>query len=306
MRDSDPAVRIQATVGAALLGDSGALGQLRSILHRPDLPPALRRDALLAEARAGQRAATLGLADYLARSDDVYERIEIIEALGELRDAAAAPALRGQLATLRTRLYAIEALGKVHARAALPDLVQALRRDTFISWRKAAARALGLIGDAAAVPALRDSVMRELESDVVGEGLAALVRLGGLPVPGARAVAARGWRCRGGVCTADLDVTCDRGAGHDLLLAADRDGPVAVRLLCGDRVAVASALGAAAAAVTLPGGLTGPLRVQSVGSRPTLRYVALRPTPTRPAVETEEKVEKSGAKKEEAEEEEEW
>lgn len=287
--DPDPAVRDQARVGVALLGGKRELGRLGELLARSDLPPALRRDALLARARAGDRAATLPLAEALARSEDVYERIEMIEALAKLGDPAAGPALRGQLATLRTRLYAIQALGEVKAAVALPDLVKAMHEDRFTSWRKAAARALGQIGDARARPDLQRVVVEEIEADVVAEALGALRGIErGTAVPGTTPIPVRAasWSCSEGSCALPLGQDCAQLAGRELLVVAGGpsppSGPIALR--CGGRaVARGSLVEVGAAVLAIPRGATGAPRLQTSSGPPTLRALLLRSTPRPPA-----------------------
>jgi HEAT repeat protein len=300
--DTDPGVRIQATVGSALLGEKKSVAALESILARPDLPPELRRDALLARARAGDRRATKPLCRYLASSEEIYERKEIIEALGRLGDPAAGPALRGQLATLRTKLLAIEALGLVRDRQVVPTLVQSLRRDRFISWRRAAARALGYIGDPQARPALQEAVLRDLEPDVVAEAMTSLARLRALPVPGMLALRSGPWTCADGTCRLDLGQVCtEDGHGRELLLllrvskkrrflsdlqhskgAKGSSEPAAQwRVLCGELEVGRVQPGARDAAVLpLKAGAPGPLRLESKGATlPPLVYAGLRTTP---------------------------
>jgi arylsulfatase A-like enzyme/HEAT repeat protein len=285
--DADPGVQIQATVGAALLGHVASLGRLQPILGRTDLPPELRRDALLALARAGNRQATRPLCSYLSASSEIYERLEIIEALGELGDAAAGPALMGQLKTLRTRLAAIDALGRVKERRAVPELVRGLREDRFVSWRRAAARALGRIGDPRGTGPLQEAVRRDLEAGVVEDALAALELLRGLPVPGIPQLPLAQWSCPpdGKRCTLALGERCTDKEPRDLLLLFSSPAPPAtspVAVLCGDtRVSATASSGQPASVVNLPAGLAGPLRLEGDrGAR--LRYAALRRLPRRP------------------------
>jgi arylsulfatase A-like enzyme len=288
--DSDPGVRDQALVGAALLGQRGGLEQLQSLLQRPDLPPAMRRDAYLAQARAGDRRATIPLARILDGTTDIYQDLEIIEALGNLGDAAAAPTLMHQLQTLRARLYSIEALGKVGARIAVPELIKSLREDSFISWRKAAAHALGLIGDRQATSALRVTVVQDLEADVVAEALAALRRLHGLPFPGVAVLKRGSWICAKGSCTMTLNRPCEEIEGQELLLLgppsdavrepAAVPGSLAVRC-AGKEGARVNWSTRGTEVIHLPGGLKGTLQLQSPEPPPTLELVALRPLPQR-------------------------
>ncbi|MCC6749704.1 MAG: sulfatase-like hydrolase/transferase [Deltaproteobacteria bacterium] len=232
-RDPDPGVAIQATIGAALLGHPESLRQVPRLLERADLPPALRRDALLAQALAGDRRLVPRLIDLLVRSEDIYERIELIEILGQLRDDRATPALRQQLKTLRTRRHAIHALGLCRAHAAVPELVHGLQSDRFISWRQHAALALGRIGDARAVQPLQHLVRTELEPAVVAYAVEALGRLHALPIPGLAAVAAGPARCAADGCRVPLRAAC--GSPQELLvLLSGKPGRVTVT--CGETV----------------------------------------------------------------------
>jgi HEAT repeat protein len=284
--DADPGVRVEATVGAALLGDRRSLPKLEELLRRRDLPRGLRRDALLAQAKTGDRRATADLSRTLMESQDIYERIELVEVLGALGDPAASAALRGQLETLRVRLYAIQALGQVRATSAVPDLIGALTGDRFTSWRKAAATALGQIGDARAAPVLRDAVRHEVEPDVAGEALLSLVRLRALRLPGVTPLRFGDWICGSSSCTLSLGVDCGAAQGKELMVVgAKPDGAAETKapaVYCGEQAAGGMVLGDGLASVVgIPQGLEGPLRLRA-GPRParTLRYAGLRPTPT--------------------------
>jgi HEAT repeat protein len=287
--DSDPGVRIQATIGAALLGDGKSLAKVRALLGRDDLPPALRRDALIALAKNGDRSVAVALSDVLDKASDIYERIELLEVLGRLGDRRAALAVRRQLKTLRTRRYAISALGNLAARSAVPELISILRTDRFISLRVNAAYALGQIGDRRAIRDLQQVARREMEANVVARALRSLQRLDGLPIPGLRALSAPRWRCVGDVCHVDLDAQC--GEAHELLLLLEpKPSPVAIQ--CGGkelgRVDVASAPKRDKDGVALepvPAGLfslakgRGRLSLQTTVVAPAIRYAGLRPIP---------------------------
>jgi len=288
--DTDPGVRMQATIGAAMLGHAPSLARLPRLLARPDLPPGMRRDALLALARAGDRRATRPLARVLEESGEIYERVEIVEALGNLGDPAAAPALFGQLKTLRTRLVAIEALGKVGARTAVSELLRGLANDRFVSWRRAAAQALGRIGDRRAVGTLQHAVRQDLEGEVVADALQALSRLGGLPVPGVPELRAPRGSCPSGAPTCEIDLggSCAMSAPRDLLVAFGGRGTGRVTLFCGSREVDAVDVGPRrTAAIHLSHSLPGALRLR-VPSGVTLSYAALRPMPRSPRAASEQ------------------
>ncbi len=289
--DADPGVAMPATVGAALLGHAASVNRLEALLRRPDLPPRLRRQALLAQARAGKREAARPLGDLLSsREINVYQRIQVINALGKLGDAAATPSLITQLAPLRTRLWAIKALGRVKARSAVTRLTRALQRDRFTSWRKAAARALGRIGDARAVPALQRAVSQELEIDVVAAALISLSALEGLSLPGANQLALPAWRCAGGTCSTSLDVDCSAMADRDLLLVleGEADGPEAtpgaaagtLKVRCGTRTIASHARAQGPALVVpIPRDSAGGLALKFEGKAPRVDLAAWRKRP---------------------------
>ena len=291
-KDGDPGVSLPACVGAALLGHEPSLKRAETLLLRPDLPPALRRDALLALARAKKSSAAMPLGQALSQPGiTVYQRIEIINALGALGDPATVPALQQQLASLRTRLWAIKALGLLRARAAVPELIRCLRKQRFISWRRAAARALGRIGDDRAKSPLRQTVLHELEPGVVTDSLAALATLQSLPLPALRTVAVPPWSCAGGTCSVELGASCADLAGRDLLLLAGQrkksEGqaeasaePPVITVSCGShRVATLTASQGPGYLVPVDRAAKGKLRLQVQGQAPELRYVATRRRP---------------------------
>ena len=251
-KEKDPGVAIPAAVGAALLGHKAGLDRMGSLLARSDLPPALRRQALLALAAAGRRSATLPLGRLLAGGQlSIEQRVELITALGRLGDPAAEPALTGQLAHVRTRRWAMQALGQVRAPGAVGALMRSLLKDRFISWRQAAARALGKIRDRRALAPLQHSMMHEVEPAVAAEAAAALSALNGLPAPGTRALTAGASRCEADQCVIPLELSCADVAAQELVLvlshgAAGASGtpavarrmeqrPMPVGVLCGEQ-----------------------------------------------------------------------
>ena len=220
----------------------------------------------------------------LRRARDVYRRQELIRKLGEAGDAAAAGALLAQLSDPRTRLEALEALGQVRARAAVPALIRSLSNDPYVTWRRAAAHALGRVGDTRALPALRRAVQQDLEPAVAARALEALGRLDALPPEGARTISTGTWRCAGEVCTMALDASCD----PTLELLALLDGPTAITVHCGGRPvasldadqirlrARAAALHVSAMVTPLTGGL---LSLTARRPPPRVRYLGLRRRP---------------------------
>ena len=302
----DPGVAIPACIGAATLGDPACLSKLPAHLDRADLPPALRLEALLAQARAGQRQATNELSQLLTSSADLYRRLQIISALGRLGDDVAAPALLAQLGELRTRLAAIKALGKIGAASAIPQLTRALTGDRFISWRRAAAVALGRIEDRRAVPVLQRAAARDLEPLVAADALAALGRIGAPPGPGARALRPGDWSCTGGECqlTVGPGDACAANAGKELMLAltpgllrrrdqlqefptikpaptrAEAAPRAAMTVRCGQRQVSSLDLSRAGAeVVSLPEDAAGEMSLHTAGEPPQLGLAAVRKVP---------------------------
>ena len=107
------------------------------------------------------KKAVPGLLEKL-QSDDRYMREEAARQFGELGEdaSAAVPALIEVLKRdpiNSVRYDAAAALGKIGpmARAAIPDLIRALEKDTGGGVQREAATALGLLGDGTALPALK-------------------------------------------------------------------------------------------------------------------------------------------------------
>ncbi len=293
LTDRDPEVKMRATIGVALLGDGKQLPALDRVLARADLPPAMRRDALIAKARLGDRTTGAELGRILDRTESIYQRVELIEVLGDLGADGVERSIRGQLKTLRTRRYAIKALGKLRARSAVPELIKSLRSDRFISWRAAAARALGQIGDRRAVADLQHVVRYELEGGVVSWSLDALGRIDALQIPGVRSLAPLAWRCEGDVCRMPLGrggrARCDQLPARELLVLLAEAKPTVVKVYCGDRrvgaleIQGTAAAGsgrdkpsvAAAVVVSLAGG-EGALRLQAGAPAPAVRFAGTR------------------------------
>ncbi|MCA9667309.1 MAG: HEAT repeat domain-containing protein, partial [Myxococcales bacterium] len=296
-KSRDEGLRIEAVVGGALLGDAELRKQLPKLIQRPDLPPALRRDALLALAGAGDKRVTAELCRVLDASKDIYDRIEIIEALGQLGDVRAAFALRRQLSTLRTRRFAIRALGHIGARSVVPELIAAMRTDRFISVREHAAEALGRIRDQRALADLRAVVRREVEPSVVARALESLGRLDALTVRGVSMLEGK-WQCSGDVCRMSLGEHCG-ASGELVLLVADSVRQLDAR--CGGRKlaeidrraassqAVPNKSAAGADRPLPPPALVaqlegkGLLVLTATAPAPEVRFVGLRPTPSAPS-----------------------
>jgi HEAT repeat protein len=97
--------------------------------------------------------------------------------LGKLRDARAIPALIAHLPDVLTRREVVQALGEIGDAAAEPALVERLRTDEYVPVRVAAARALAHMGGARAVLALKWSASNDKEPRVVEAAWAGLAEL---------------------------------------------------------------------------------------------------------------------------------
>lgn len=125
--------------------------RLVQLLQSPDSKERLAAAAVLRDTH--DRIAVPAL--IAALDDDDYRvRISAAVSLGALGSEAAAPALIRQLKRPRERPVAAEALGRLKSRAAVEPLIELLD-DRSWEVRHDARRALGEIGDPAAIPALR-------------------------------------------------------------------------------------------------------------------------------------------------------
>ncbi len=126
-------------------------------LEEPELQPALNR--LLRQTHGMLRykpRALLPLLDAL-NHEDASVRGKAAEALGNLKDGAAVPALLTRFredSQPLVRARAAEALGSLRAGEAVDSLLKALREDGAFFVRRQAAQALGNLQDPAALPAL--------------------------------------------------------------------------------------------------------------------------------------------------------
>lgn len=173
-----------AYIGAQILGRIGssrAIHCLRELAQRDN--PYVRREAVAALGQTGHRALVPVLAEFLAVDEDTAVRVAAAKALGNLRDTLAVPplvaALRDTAAGVRqqtlvslqhlwsprveaaarrglqdpdetVRFIAVQMLGTRRALGSRLALSNALS-DTSIWVRVKAARALGQLGDTAAV-----------------------------------------------------------------------------------------------------------------------------------------------------------
>ena len=142
---------------------AATLAEISQLVAAPDRQHAAQRLAEL-----------LGTPDATVRARSAW-------ALGRVGGPQAAPALAAATKDQATevRVQAVYALGKVEAAQAIPTLGDLLLRDPAVIVRRAAARTLGTLPDAAAISAL--SAAREDGDGLVRREVAAALRRRGVP-----------------------------------------------------------------------------------------------------------------------------
>ena len=145
--DADRQVADWAAIGAARLGDPAARRACRRLSRRGGGDEHARARGARAgggrrhgrRARAGRRAGAMR-GHLLCRG--------IVVNLGRLRDRRAVPVLIKHLPEVQNRREMVEALGDIGDPAAADALLERLRRDEYVPVRIAAAKALAKLGDA--------------------------------------------------------------------------------------------------------------------------------------------------------------
>jgi HEAT repeat protein len=168
---NDPAavVRVTAAHAIVFLPPQEAVALLSPLLQ--DKLEFVRRETAYALGETRSRSAVELLANVLLADKEAGVRGAAAVALGEIRDESAVPALANVLGVptpaqkkkkskARENEFVLRAaaqsLGQIRSRAAVDILIATLGNEDYASdIRREAAIALGLIGDAAAVPALR-------------------------------------------------------------------------------------------------------------------------------------------------------
>jgi HEAT repeat protein len=175
LRDQLPIVRAAAAHAILFLPSLEASTLLIPLLQ--DKSEFVRRETAYALGKTRSRAAVEPLANLLLIDKDAGVRGAAAVALGEIRDETAVPALAQALggppltqkkkkSKGETNEFVLRAaarsLGQIRSRAAVEILIGALgNKDHAGDVRREAAIALGLIGDSAAVPALRAAFLSE-------------------------------------------------------------------------------------------------------------------------------------------------
>jgi HEAT repeat protein len=170
--DVEAIVRATASVAVQWLPAEEGAGALLPLLADKD--EFVRQEAAYALGRTKSRSAVTPLIERLAKDKKDGVRGAAAVALGQIADEAAVVSL-SQVLSPQTSLPSAKApkeknafvqraaavsLGKIGSRAGLPALMAALEDETTTDdVKREAARALGLIGDPAAEPALRKVLM---------------------------------------------------------------------------------------------------------------------------------------------------
>ena len=171
LADAAPMIRAVAAKAILSLGPEESSGALIPLLNDKD--EFVRRETAYALGLTHSRTATSALGDRLINDKEDGVRGAAAVALGEIADEGAVVTLVGVLESQSSPqskakskrknernhfvLRAVAAaLGRIRSRAAVPALIATLTNETLPDdVRREAARALGLIGDPAALPALR-------------------------------------------------------------------------------------------------------------------------------------------------------
>jgi len=175
LSDPSPAVRVAATKAILSLDSEESAAALLPLLNDKD--EFVRRETAYALGLTRSRSATTSLTDHLLNDKEAGVRGAAAVALGRIGDENAVTALVSVLAPQLSapakskrkpeanefvlRAAAV-ALGELKNRAGTPALIAALNNEKFPQdVRREAARSLGLIGDPAAIPALKSASTSE-------------------------------------------------------------------------------------------------------------------------------------------------
>jgi HEAT repeat protein len=177
----DEGVRDWAAVAMMRLGASDAQDRLHTLLAKPSTQTTegLCIHAALALAEQSDKAglSVLGAALDACGSDITLCR-RILSALGSLKDARAVQPLVAHLAFVQTRRETALALAAIADPTSTPALIVCLESDAYVPVRTAAAEALGRLGGARAISALRSALGHEREETVRAAIQAALLTHG--------------------------------------------------------------------------------------------------------------------------------
>jgi HEAT repeat protein len=166
LSDSEPVVRVTAAHAMAALPNADAAGALIPLLT--DKQEFVRREAANALGATRSRTAVQQLIQLLTLDKEASVRAAAATALGRIKDEAAvvplANVLTGRAPGKKSKgredefviRSAAQALGEIRSRAGVSALISTLNDEkNELEVRRAAAAALGTIGDATAAPALK-------------------------------------------------------------------------------------------------------------------------------------------------------
>ena len=166
LNDQEPVVRVTAAHAIVSLPSDEAAALLIPLLK--DKLEFVRREATYALGQTTSRSAVAPLTDLLANDKEASVRTAAAIALGQTKDDSAVPTLVQVLSGTSGKKKsksrenefvlraAAQALGEIRNRAAVTVLITTLTNDAQSpDVRRAAATALGMIGDIQAIPALK-------------------------------------------------------------------------------------------------------------------------------------------------------
>ena len=165
INDTEPVVRVTAFHAITSLPANEAATLLMPFLK--DKLEFVRREAVYSIGETRSRAAVQPLVELLTTEKEPSVRAATVVALGQIGDESVVPALAHVLSGLSpnkkskkreddfTMRSAAQALGEIRSRAGVEPLIAALTNETnSLEIRRAAAEALGSIGDSSATSAL--------------------------------------------------------------------------------------------------------------------------------------------------------
>jgi arylsulfatase A-like enzyme/HEAT repeat protein len=176
--DKDHVVADWAAVGAVRGGDMAPVERVRALVSDLARPRKLRVRGALALAARDDHAGVPTLAEALGDcQDDVLLCRLIILQIGKLKDRRAVPALIAHLGEVQNRREMVDALGDIGDPAAVPALLERLQQDEYVPVRAQAARALAKIGRADVIPTLDKVAHEDTEASVAAAAREAITQL---------------------------------------------------------------------------------------------------------------------------------
>ncbi len=193
LKDSDGEVRSMAATAvgthgaAALPGLHALIAQLKGDTHKEARETAARALGRIGKEVKANREAVEPLRQAAGKDADPVTRVVAIGALAMMETD-----VPGQITALRkylhhdeplVRMKACHALGMLGtvAKAAAPEIILVLEKETDPHRRGYIARSLGSTGDPDSLPALYKAIKKETNGEARGEMRGAIGRLGGKP-----------------------------------------------------------------------------------------------------------------------------